>query len=392
MNGNQPPRSLDWIAEELAALDTLQLRRRLAERQSPQGVRVVMDGRELLNFGSNDYLELASSPRLRAAAAAAIADGGWGSGASPLVTGRGGWHARLEEALAEFEHAEAALLFPSGFAANVGTVSALAGKGDLVLSDAKNHASLIDGCRLSGARVQIYPHGKAEYVEKYLAQAGNFRRRLIVTDSLFSMDGDLAPLVELVELAERHSAMLLVDEAHATGVFGPNGRGVCEHLGLSEAVLIRVGTLSKALGSAGGFVVGSRPLIDWLANRARPYVFSTASPAPLAAAALEAIACIREEPERRATLLRRANIFRSQLAADGWHTGDCRSQIIPLYVGSPHRALMLAASLRDQGFWVPGIRPPTVPDGESLLRISLTSGHTDDMLADLREALARAIA
>lgn len=392
MNGNQPPRSLDWIAEELAALDTLQLRRRLAERQSPQGVRVVMDGRELLNFGSNDYLELASSPRLRAAAAAAIADGGWGSGASPLVTGRGGWHARLEEALAEFEHAEAALLFPSGFAANVGTVSALAGKGDLVLSDAKNHASLIDGCRLSGARVQIYPHGKAEYVEKYLAQAGNFRRRLIVTDSLFSMDGDLAPLVELVELAERHSAMLLVDEAHATGVFGPNGRGVCEHLGLSEAVPIRVGTLSKALGSAGGFVVGSRPLIDWLTNRARPYVFSTASPAPLAAAALEAIACIREEPERRATLLRRANIFRSQLAADGWHTGDCRSQIIPLYVGSPHRALMLAASLRDQGFWVPGIRPPTVPDGESLLRISLTSGHTDDMLADLREALARAIA
>jgi 8-amino-7-oxononanoate synthase len=392
VNGNQPPRSLDWIAEELAALDTLQLRRRLAERQSPQGVRVVMDGRELLNFGSNDYLELASSPRLRAAAAAAIADGGWGSGASPLVTGRGGWHARLEEALAEFEHAEAALLFPSGFAANVGTVSALAGKGDLVLSDAKNHASLIDGCRLSGARVQIYPHGKAEYVEKYLAQAGNFRRRLIVTDSLFSMDGDLAPLVELVELAERHSAMLLVDEAHATGVFGPNGRGVCEHLGLSEAVPIRVGTLSKALGSAGGFVVGSRPLIDWLANRARPYVFSTASPAPLAAAALEAIACIREEPERRATLLRRANIFRSQLAADGWHTGDCRSQIIPLYVGSPHRALMLAASLRDQGFWVPGIRPPTVPDGESLLRISLTSGHTDDMLADLREALARAIA
>jgi 8-amino-7-oxononanoate synthase len=392
VNGNQPPRSLDWIAEELAALDTLQLRRRLAERQSPQGVRVVMDGRELLNFGSNDYLELASSPRLRAAAAAAIADGGWGSGASPLVTGRGGWHARLEEALAEFEHAEAALLFPSGFAANVGTVSALAGKGDLVLSDAKNHASLIDGCRLSGARVQIYPHGKAEYVEKYLAQAGNFRRRLIVTDSLFSMDGDLAPLVELVELAERHSAMLLVDEAHATGVFGPNGRGVCEHLGLSEAVPIRVGTLSKALGSAGGFVVGSRPLIDWLANRARPYVFSTASPAPLAAAALEAIACIREEPERRATLLRRANIFRSQLAADGWHTGDCRSQIIPLYVGSPHRAMMLAASLRDQGLWVPGIRPPTVPDGESLLRISLTSGHTDDMLADLREALARAIA
>ncbi len=382
---------LDWISEELAALDTLHLRRRLAERQSPQGVRIVMEGRELLNFGSNDYLELAASPRLGAAAMAAIADSGWGSGASPLVTGRGAWHARLEEALAEFEHAEAALLFPSGFAANVGTVAALAGKGDLVLSDAKNHASLIDGCRLSGARVQIYPHGKPDYVEKYLAQASHFRRRLIVTDSLFSMDGDLAPLAELVELAERHTAMLLVDEAHATGVFGANGRGVCEHLGLADRVPIRVGTLSKALGAAGGFVVGSRPLVDWLANRARPYVFSTAAPAPLAAAALAALECVREEPWRREALRRRAAAFREQLAADGWHTGDCRSQIIPLYLGSPHRTMTLAAALRDRGFWVPGIRPPTVPEGESLLRISLTCGHTDDMLSALRAALAETL-
>jgi 8-amino-7-oxononanoate synthase len=393
VNGDSTARvgPLDWIAEELAALDALHLRRRLAERQSPQGVRVVLDGRELLNFGSNDYLELAASPRLQAAAAAAMADCGWGSGASPLVTGRGYWHARLEEALAAFEHAEAALLFPSGFAANVGTVAALAGKGDLVLSDAKNHASLIDGCRLTGARVQIYPHNRPEYVEKYLAQAGNFRRRLIVTDSLFSMDGDLAPLSDLVELAERHAAMLLVDEAHATGVFGPQGRGVCEHLGLADRVPIRVGTLSKALGVSGGFVVGSRPLIDWLANRARPYVFSTATPAPLAAAALAALACVRDEPWRRESLLRRAAAFREQLAADGWHTGESRSQIIPLYVGSPHRAMTLAAALRERGFWVPGIRPPTVPDGESLLRISLTSGHTDEMLAALRRTLAETL-
>lgn len=393
MNGDCTARvgPLDWIAEELAALDALHLRRRLAERQSPQGVRVVLDGRELLNFGSNDYLELAASPRLQAAAAAAMAESGWGSGASPLVTGRGTWHARLEEAIAAFEHAEAALLFPSGFAANVGTVAALAGKGDLVLSDAKNHASLIDGCRLSGARVQIYPHNRPEYVEKYLAQAGNFRRRLIVTDSLFSMDGDLAPLSDLVELAERHAAMLLVDEAHATGVFGPQGRGVCEHLGLADRVPIRVGTLSKALGVSGGFVVGSRPLIDWLANRARPYVFSTATPAPMAAAALAALDCVRREPWRRESLLRRAAAFREQLAADGWHTGESRSQIIPLYVGSPHRAMTLAAALRERGFWVPGIRPPTVPDGESLLRISLTSGHTDEMLAALRRMLAETL-
>lgn len=393
MNGDTTARvgPLDWIAEELVALDALHLRRRLAERQSPQGVRVVLDGRELLNFGSNDYLELAASPRLQAAAAAAMADSGWGSGASPLVTGRGTWHARLEEAIAAFEHAEAALLFPSGFAANVGTVAALAGKGDLVLSDAKNHASLIDGCRLSGARVQIYPHNRPEYVEKYLAQAGNFRRRLIVTDSLFSMDGDLAPLSDLVELAERHAAMLLVDEAHATGVFGTRGRGVCEYLGLADHVPIRVGTLSKALGVSGGFVVGSRPLIDWLTNRARPYVFSTATPAPLAAAALAALDCVREEPWRRESLLRRAAAFREQLAADGWHTGESRSQIIPLYVGSPHRAMTLAAALRERGFWVPGIRPPTVPDGESLLRISLTSGHTDEMLAALRRTLAETL-
>lgn len=378
---------LDWIDEELATLEALGLRRSLTERAGPQGAVVEFDGQRLINFGSNDYLGLAASQELTSAVRRALDECGWGSGASPLVTGRGQFHARLETALAEFEETEAALLFPSGFAANVGAVAALAGKGDLVLSDAKNHASLIDGCRLSGARVQIYPHGHPELLEKHLQQAGGFRRRLIVTDSLFSMDGDLAPLDVLADLAERHSAMLLVDEAHATGVFGAAGRGGCEHFGVERRVPIRVGTLSKALGASGGFVVGSRNLIDWLANRARPYVFSTAAPGPFAAAGLAALDVVRREPERRRRLLDQAAQLRAQLAHDGWQTGDGCSQIIPLRIGSPQRTMAMSRELRKRGLWVPGIRPPTVPDGESLLRISLTSGHTDEMLVTLREAL-----
>lgn len=382
-------KELAWIDDELSTLESLGLRRRLVERTSPQGAQIVVDGRTLLNFGSNDYLGLAASHELRDAARESLVEGGWGSGASPLVTGRGSSHARLERELARFEETEAALLFPSGFAANVGAVAALVGKGDLVLSDSKNHASLIDGCRLSGARVQIYPHGHWPTVEKYLEQSGGFRRRLIVTDSLFSMDGDVAPLVELCELAERFNAMTLVDEAHATGVFGARGRGLCEQMGVEERVSVRVGTLSKALGASGGFVVGDSSLIEWLANRARPYVFSTAPPEPFCAAALAALAVVRDEPWRRERLLERSRWLRDQLAALGWQTAEGKSQIIPLVIGSPDRTMASAARLREAGFWVPGIRPPTVPDGESLLRISLTVDHTDEMLAGLLEAVRR---
>lgn len=382
---------LAWIDDELAALESLGLRRRLVERTSAQGPEIVVEGRTLINFGSNDYLGLAASRTLAEAARTALVDGGWGSGASPLVTGRGTWHARLERALAQFEGTEAALVFPSGFAANAGIVAALAGKGDLILSDAKNHASLIDGCRLSGARVQIYPHGHWPTVEKYLQQAGGFRRRLIVTDSLFSMDGDLAPLCELADLAERHGAMLVVDEAHATGVFGERGRGVCEWLGLEERVSVRVGTLSKALGASGGFVVGDQTLIDWLANRARPYVFSTSPPEPFCAAALAALEVVEREPERRIRLLAQAARLRQRLAACGWQTAEGLSQIVPLVLGSPERTMACAARLRERGFWTPGIRPPTVPDGESLLRISLTSEHTDEMVDRLFDELGRVL-
>jgi 8-amino-7-oxononanoate synthase len=400
------PNPLSWIDDELAALEQKHLRRRLATRDGPQSARLVIDGRELINFGSNDYLGLAADRRLAQAVADALAREGWGSGASPLVTGHAALHRQLEERLAEFEGTEAALLFSSGFAANMGAIAALAGPGDVVFCDRKNHASLWDGCRLSRADVRVYPHGDCGRLASLLAESRKSRiakgdspifadtkigtvprRRLIVTDSLFSMDGDLAPLAELADLAAAYDAMLLVDEAHATGVFGPRGRGVAEHLGVEHRVPVRIGTLSKALGSVGGFVAGSRSLIEWLVNRARPYVFSTASPAAVAAAAVAALDIIRDEPQRREGLLARAERLRAELARQGWNTGASASQIIPVIVGDPERAVGLSSKLRDRGLFVPAIRPPTVPEGETCLRISLTAGHTEEMIARLLAAL-----
>jgi len=379
---------LAWLDRELADLDRQGLRRRLQTREGPQGARVVLDGRELVNFGSNDYLGLAADPRLATAAEAARREG-WGSGASPLVTGHAAAHQKLEQRLAEFEGTEAALLFTSGFAANAGTIAAVVGPGDAVYSDRKNHASLWDGCRLSRADVRVYPHGDWRQLEALLADSQKYRRRLIVTDSLFSMDGDLAPLVELAGLAERYGAMLMVDEAHATGVFGQHGRGVAEQLGVEDRVPIRVGTLSKALGSVGGFVAGNRTLIEWLVNRARPYIFSTALPAAIAAAAFAALDIVRDEPQRRTALLARAQELRNTLRGAGWNVGASASQIIPLIVGEPARATALSHVLRERGLFVPAIRPPTVPEGEACLRISLTVGHTDEMLAILVAALGQ---
>ncbi len=340
---------LGWIDAELAALENQDLRRRLATRSSPQSPRMVIDGRELVNFGSNDYLGLAADPRLAAAVAQAVQGEGWGSGASPLITGHAALHARLEERLAEMEGTEAALLFPSGFAANLGAVAALVGGGDVVFSDRNNHASLLDGCRLSRADVRVYPHGDWQALDGLLARAAGHRRRLIVTDSLFSMDGDLAPLVELTDLAARRGAMLLMDEAHATGVFGRHSRGVVEHLGVDErlaaGLAVRVGTLSKALGCAGGFVAGSRTLVEWLLNRARSYIYSTAAPAATAAAALAALDIVAAEPQRGVELLARAASLRDALAVQGWDVGRSQSQIIPILVGTPARALELSARL-----------------------------------------------
>jgi 8-amino-7-oxononanoate synthase len=392
---------LAWIDEELAGLEQAGLRRTLAVRGGAQTAGVVLDDRELVNFGSNDYLGLAADERLAAAARMAMEREGWGSGASPLVSGRAASHAELERRLAAFEGTEAALVFPSGFAANAGVIPALVDEPDAVFGDAKNHASLIDGCRLSKAARFVYPHGDCDVLERMLREGDRFRRRLIVSDTLFSMDGDLAPLARLAELAEQYDAMLLVDEAHATGVFGKKGRGVVEHFSrspspsetpptdLHDRVHIRVGTLSKALGTGGGFVCGRKSLIEWLANRARTYVFSTAQPAATSAAGIAALDIVEYEPERRRQLLVAAAQLRARLREQGWKTGRGESQIIPIFVGDADRTMQLAGRLREAGFFVPGIRPPSVPEGESLLRLSLCYHHTPAMVDALLAALAR---
>ena len=378
---------LEWIDDELARLDRDGLLRGLITHDGPQGPTIRVGDKELINFGANDYLALAGDERLGQAARAAAENEGWGAGASPLVTGHSASHAKLERRLAEFEGTEAALLFPSGFAANAGTVAALVDRGDCVFADQKNHASLIDGCRLSRAEVFVYRHGDADHLSELLHENRRCRRRLIVTDSLFSMDGDLAPLREIAQLKREHGCMLLVDEAHATGVFGEHGRGVCERLGVESAVDIRVGTLSKALGCSGGFVAGISALIQWLYNRARPYVFSTAHPPANAAAALAALDIVEREPQRRIVLLERASALRAALRKAGWNTGRSESQIIPIFIGDADRTMQLATRLRAQGLFVPGIRPPSVPQGESLLRISLSYGHTPMMIVRLTAAL-----
>ena len=350
-----------------------------------RGDRIEIGGQTLVNFGSNDYLGLAADPRIAAAAKAAIDQYGWGSGASPLVTGRSELHAELERELAWFEGTEAALLFPSGYAANVGTICALVGKGDAIYSDELNHASIIDGCRLSGAHVHVYRHCNMAQLHELLRQGEPFRRRLVVSDSLFSMHGDIAPLPQLVELANEFKAMVMVDEAHATGIFGDYGRGVCEDFGVEWGVHVRVGTLSKALGSHGGFVVGQQRLIDWLANRARPYVFSTAAPAAVAAAGIAALDI--NDPERRKTLYVLASHLREWLVERDLIAPAPVSQIIPVILGDADRTMAAAAELRRRGFFVPGIRPPSVPEGQSLLRISLTCLHTQQQLDALVAAL-----
>ncbi len=384
------PHSLAWLDEALAEWDALGLRRQLVTRSSPQGARIHFGARQLLNFGANDYLGLANDPRLIIAAEDAAAAEGWGAGASPLITGHTAAHAALEAQLSAWLETEAALVTPSGFAANTGTIAALAEAGDIVYSDAKNHASLIDGCRLSRARVEIYPHNDVAALAELLQRTSReARRRLIVTDTVFSMDGDTAQLPGLCELAEQYDAMLLVDEAHATGVFGANGTGLAEEQGVAARVPIRIGTLSKALGSSGGFIAGEQRLIDWLINRARPYVFSTAHPPATAAAASAAIRIVQREPQQRTELLARAALLREELRRQGWQLGAAATQIIPIVVGNAARVMQLHRTLLEAGCFVPGIRPPSVPVGESLLRISLSYAHQPSDLEELAAQLAK---
>jgi 8-amino-7-oxononanoate synthase len=365
------------------------VRRRLL---SGQGVRVRHGAREFLNFASNDYLNLAADPRLARAAARAAQRYGCGAGASPLVCGYLPPHRALERDLARWEAVESALVFGSGYLANLAVVSSLAGPGDAIFSDALNHASLIDGCRLSRAQVHVYRHGDANHLADLLRGPGqSARRRLIVSDSVFSMDGDLAPVADLLDLARRHDALLVLDEAHATGVLGEHGRGVTELCPPGPASdadrLVKVGTLSKALGAQGGFVCGPRRLRAWLVNHARPYIFSTAPAPPVVAAARRAVRMVQTEPERRRRLAALSDFLRAELAAIGYPPGGSRCQIVPIILGSARAALEVSARLQEQGFLVPAIRPPSVPAGTARLRISLTEGHTEEDVVRLVAAL-----
>ena len=381
------PAALAWIDGEVDALRAAGLERPARVREGKQAGEVCLDGRTLLNFGSNDYLGLAGDVRLTKAASKGACAEGFGAGASPLVSGHSQAHEALERALAQLLGVEAALVFPSGYAANTATIAALAGPNDFIASDACNHASIIDGCRLSRARVGIYPHRDLATLDALLSGARDARRRLIVTDTLFSMDGTIAPLGGLCDLARRHAAMLLVDEAHATGVFGERGSGLVEQTGTADGVHVRVGTLSKALGAAGGFVAGNATFIHWLRHKARAWMFSTAHPPAVAAAATRAISLIDKEPERRRDLIDRAADFSGRLRDAGLDIGGAEAQIVPVIVGSPRAAVDLAGRLFDAGFFVPAIRPPSVPTEKSLVRVSLSWLHHPRDLTRLAEAL-----
>jgi 8-amino-7-oxononanoate synthase len=383
----EQPAPIHWMNDELAEIEQLGLSRRRRVVTRRVAGQVTIDGVEYIDFASNDYLGLASHPEVVQASRQAVEKWGWGSGASSLITGFTQAHADLEEKIAQFEGTEAALVFPSGFAANLGTLAALAGTEDLILSERRNHASLIDGCRLSKATVRIFDGTQLEKMEPLLADAGRFRRRLIVTDSVFSMDGDIAPLQELADIADRFDALLYVDEAHATGILGPNGRGACEELGIEHRVPFRMGTLSKGVGSVGGFIAGRREVIDWLVNKVRPYVYSTNMPAAAAAASTRSLEIIRQHPEWRQSLRIMASQFREACSERGWCTSTSRTQIIPIIVGEPAPTLELARWLASRGFWCPAIRPPTVPIGTCRLRISLSLNHKVFSINGLLHAL-----
>jgi 8-amino-7-oxononanoate synthase len=372
------------LAAELRALADADRLRALAPLAGADRTHPTLGDRSLLAFCSNDYLGLANHPALLAAAAHAAERSGFGAGAARLVSGDLPEHRDLEAAVAAHVGAPAALLFPTGYQTNIGVLTALASREDLIVSDAANHASIIDGCRLSRAEIAVYPHRDADAARAALAAAGRrHRRRLLVTESLFSMDGDTAPLADLARAAREHDAALVVDEAHALGVAGPGGAGLCRATGVTPDVL--VGTLGKALGSLGGFAAGSADLRAVLLNRARTFIFTTASPAPVLAAAAAALGIIQsdEGAQRRATLQARITQLRSALGL-----ADDASPIIPVILGTDRAALDASARLRAAGLFVQAIRPPTVPDGTARLRVTLSAAHTaadvDRLVAALR--------
>jgi 8-amino-7-oxononanoate synthase len=375
-----------WAQEELSKLAMRGLSRQLEPLSTPQGPEVELNGEErLINFSSNDYLGLANDPEVKAAAAAALQNFGTGSGASRLVTGDSLLHRGLEKAIAAFEGTEAALLFNSGYAANLGVLSTVCDREDVIFSDALNHASLIDGARLSRARTVVYPHRDLAALEKLLVENPG-RRQLVVTDAVFSMDGDRAPLKEVTALCEKAGAALLVDEAHATGVCGPTGAGLCEELSVTPE--LRMGTISKALGGFGAYVACSNETRHWLFSAARSLVYSTSLPPAVCAAGTAAIARVRKDSALRERLWKNIRFFAAGLRRLGLAAHE-DSAIFPVVTGTPDSAMAAARLLRSQGLLVKPIRPPTVPSGTSRLRFALCAGHTQPQLTRALEAIEK---
>jgi glycine C-acetyltransferase/8-amino-7-oxononanoate synthase len=381
------------IEQRLAEIERLGLYRRLRMVSGPQGPTVVLDGRPVLLLCSNNYLGLADHPRVREAAADAAMRWGVGAGASRLISGTMTIHRRLEERLAEFERSEACLLFGSGYLANMGVIGAIARRGDLVCSDELNHASIVDGCRLSRAQLAVYRHRDTEHLEWCLRRHSGQRgagAALIVTDSVFSMDGDVAPLEQIVEIARYHDARVLVDEAHATGNLGPGGRGAVAEAGLEDEVDVVIGTLGKALGSYGAYACASAEMVRYLINTARPLIFSTAPAPPAVAAALAALELLIERPHRVQRLRANARTLRRALAAEGFAVEESEMQIVPLVVGEEQATLDLCQEALERGVFAQAIRPPTVPAGSSRLRISAMASHTAAELARAASTLGAA--
>lgn len=383
--------ALAFLAAEVAQLKDQGVFRIPRVLKGQQGARAVFDGREVVNLSSNNYLGLASHPKLREAAREAVARYGAGSGSVRTIAGTMSLHEELEARLARFKRTEAALVFQSGFTANAGTVSAILGKEDLIVSDQLNHASIIDGARLSRATIKVYPHRDMAGLRQALEEAKGegFRRTLVITDGVFSMDGDVAPLPEVVALAREYGAISMVDDAHASGVMGRNGRGTVDHFGLHGQVDIQVGTLSKAVGVLGGYVAGSRTLIDYLIQRARPFLFSTSHPPAVTAACLAALDILENEPELIDRLWENTRFFKRGLAELGFDTGISETPITPVIVGEGSRAMKFSDRLFEEGVFAQGIAYPTVPKDKARVRTIVTAGHTPDDLAFALDVFGR---
>lgn len=381
----------DFIGQELSEIKDAGLYRYLHHVEGPQGPRVRMDGREVILLCSNNYLGLANHPEVKRAAIEAIERYGLGAGASRLISGSMEPHKELEERLAKFKGTEAALVFNSGYHANIGIISSLVGRGDVIFADKLNHASIVDACILSRAEVKRYPHCDLNGLERFLKNAlrttYHASRKLIITDGVFSMDGDIAPLRELSELAERYGCMLMVDDAHAVGVLGANGRGTLEYLGIENPNIVQMGTLGKALGSFGAYVVGSKKLIDYLINKARSFIYTTALPPAVCAATIRVLEVIEREPSLRKGLWDRVEYLRKGLKASGLNTLMSETHIIPIFIGDADRTMEVSRRLLERGVFIQGIRPPTVQEGMSRLRVTLMANHPWDDLEYAIEAI-----